>query len=131
MAKDVTEMASESKAKTAPAPYLPFLTFKGAIESLEQGIPKKIDRTIWRNQSGIVQTQILMAFRFFGLVNDSDCPTGLLHEAVEQKENRSAIFTKLLNEAYRALLDHDLTKMTPKMLDDEMERYNVTGQTKR
>lgn len=132
MAQALTEVANgEAKAKVAPAPYLPFLTFKAAIESLEQGVPKNIDRTIWRNQSGVVQTQILMAFRFFCLVDANDRPTDLLHEVVDRKDDRPALFTKLLNEAYRALLDHDITKMTPKMLDDEMERYNVTGETKR
>jgi hypothetical protein len=72
-----------------------------------------------------------MAFRFFSLVDDNDCPTDLLHEVVEAKDNRPALFTKMLNEAYRALLDHDITKMTPKMLEEEMDGYNVTGETKR
>ncbi len=131
MAKTGTEMAQDSKVNNNPAPYLPFLTFKSAVEALEQGVPSKIDRTIWRSQSGIVQTQILMALRFFKLVDAEDHPTQLLHELVEQKDNRPAMFILLLNEAYGALLGHDLTKMTPKMLDDEMERYNVTGETKR
>jgi hypothetical protein len=119
------------KANATPAPYLPFLTFKGAVEALEQGVPKKIDRTIWRNQSGLMQTQILMALRFFKLVDDNDAPTDLLHDLVEVKENRPAMVAKLLNFSYTALIDHDLTKMTPKMLEDEMERYHVTGDTKR
>ena len=71
MAKSATEVAQangQERTQTAPAPYLPFLSFKGAIEALEQGVPKKLDRTIWRTQSGIMQTQILMTFRFFGLV---------------------------------------------------------------
>jgi Family of unknown function (DUF5343) len=132
MAKPLIETPDpEPEPRTAPAPYLPFLTFQSAIQSLEQGVPTKIDRTIWRNQSGIVQTQILMALRFFNLVDDADVPTELLHELIEQKDNRAAIYTKLLNASYKGLLDHDLTKMTPKMLDDAMEQYNVTGDTKR
>lgn len=135
MAKAATEVAQangQTKAKTAPAPYLPFLTFQGAIESLEQGVPKKLDRTIWRTQSGILQTQILMAFRFFDLVDDEDRPTQLLHDLVASKgDDRSALFIILLSTAYADLLAHDLTKMTPKMLDDAMEQYNVTGETKR
>ena len=86
MAKQVAEYVSpDSTVKVTAAAYLPFRTFLSAIESLEHGIPKNIDRTIWRNQSGVTQSQILMAFRFFGLVDDSDQPTELLHELVEKK----------------------------------------------
>jgi hypothetical protein len=125
-----TETA-DIQATTTPAPYLAFLTFLGAIEALEHGIPKKLDRTMWPSQSGLVQGQILMAFRFFDLVDDQDRPTDLLHGLVEDKDNRTGVLTAILNSSYTALIDHDLTKMTPKMLEDEMERYNVTGDTKR
>lgn len=132
MANQTAEAVSpDSTVKANAAAYLPFRTFLSAIESLEHGIPKKIDRTIWRNQSGVTQSQILMAFRFFELVDDSDQPTELLHELVEKKEERAATMTKLLNEAYTSIIDHDLTKMTPKMLDDAMEQYSVAGDTKR
>jgi hypothetical protein len=125
-----TEIA-DIQATTTSAPYLAFLTFLGAIEALEHGIPKKLDRTMWPTQSGLVQGQILMAFRFFDLVDDQDRPTDLLRGLVEDKDNRTGVLTTILNSSYTALIDHDLTKMTPKMLEDEMERYNVTGDTKR
>src|SRR5271157_160993 len=130
MAKAANEVQVPTASTTA-APYLPFRTFLSAIEALEQVVPKKIDRTIWRSQSGIAQTQILMALRFFDLVDDEDHPKELLYELVAKKENRAEQFVRLLNFSYTALLDHDLTKMTPKMVEDEMERYNVTGETKR
>lgn len=132
MALTINKVAQpDTRAGVTAAPYLPFLTFKSAIEALEQGIPKKIDRTIWRTQSGIVQTQILMALRFFGLVDDEDRPTDRLHVLVEDKESRAAILSTLLKSSYADLLKHDLTKMSPKMVEDEMEQYNVTGETKR
>ncbi|MBZ5547403.1 MAG: DUF5343 domain-containing protein [Acidobacteriia bacterium] len=127
--EQITDVASHS---TTPAPYLAFLTFQGAIEALEHGIPKKLDRTMWPSQSGLVQSQILMAFRFLGLVDDQDRPTDLLHALVDHdKDKRPTVLTLILNESYTALIEHDLTKMTPKMLEDEMERYNVSGDTKR
>ncbi len=127
----VAEIPPDSTVRVTPAPYLPFLTFQSALAALEHGIPKKLDRTIWPSQSGLVQSQILMAFRFFELVDDEDHPTDLLHELVGEKDDRAGIMTKMLNESYRTLIDHDLTKMTPKMVEDEMERYHVTGETKR
>ena len=128
----VLEVPPYSTIKGVPAPYLPFLTFQSSVTQLEHGIPKKLDRTMWPSQSGLVQSQILMAFRFFDLVDDEDRPTALLHELVEAKDdNRAGAITKLLNVAYSSLIEHDLTKMTPKMLEDEMEQYRVTGETKR
>jgi hypothetical protein len=127
-----TETApQESVPRATPAPYLPFLTFLGSVAALEHGIPKKLDRTMWPNQSGLVQSQILMAFRFLDLVDDEDRPTDLLHELVREKDGRTGIITKILNQSYTALIDHDITKMTPKMVEDAMERYNVSGETKR
>jgi hypothetical protein len=114
-----------------PAAYLPFRTFLSAIDSLEHGIPKQIDRTIWRSQSGIVQGQIMIALRFFGLLDDEDKPTPALHRFVDGKDKRPELIRALLHYAYRDLIDRDLTKMTPKMLDEAMEQYSVTGDTKK
>src|SRR5579859_1760088 len=123
---DIPEPASQNAAA-----YLPFKTFLSAIEALEHGIPKKIDRTIWRTQSYIVQTQIIMALRFLGLVDSQDNPSPKLHQLVEKKSDRKMFLNNLLVDAYRSIIDLDLTKTTPKMLDDEMEKYNVSGDTKK
>jgi hypothetical protein len=123
---EVPELSSKNAAA-----YLPFKTLLSAIESLEHGIPKKIDRTIWRTQSYVVQTQIIMALRFLGLLDEQDIPTPKLHQLVEKKNDRKIILNNILVDAYRKIIDLDLTKTTPKMLDDEMEAYNVTGDTKK
>jgi len=122
---------AEEPVKTTPAAYLPFKTFMSAVESLEQGLPKKLDRTIWRSQSGIIQSQIMMALRFFSLVNDNDEPTPALQKMVEAPEKRKEHTAALLRHAYRDLVNHDLTKMTPRMLEQAMEQYNVSGDTRR
>jgi hypothetical protein len=117
--------------KANSAAYLPFRTFTSSVDALEHGIPKQIDRTIWRNQAGAVQGQILMALRFLGLVDATDRPTQLLHDYVEQKEQRKQTMAKVLNGAYPDVIRHDLTKMTPKMLDDSFDTLGVSGDTKR
>src|SRR3989338_9710309 len=99
---------------TRIAPYLPFKTFLSAIEALELGLPKKIDKSIWRSQSGLTQGLIMGAFRFFNLVDQEDRPTVSLAVLVEEKENRNALLRQLLEQNYSELLSHDLTNMTPK-----------------
>jgi hypothetical protein len=123
-------MADETK-KITPAAYLPFKTFLSSIEALEHGLPKRLDRTVWRSQSGNAQGQIMMALRFFGLLTDSDEPTPALHRLVEGKDKRQEQIAALLRHSYRSILDADLTKMTPRMLEQAMEEYNVTGDTRR
>ncbi|HTU51158.1 MAG TPA: hypothetical protein VMF56_11215 [Acidobacteriaceae bacterium] len=122
---------AEEQVNNSPAAYLPFKTFITAVEVLEQGLPKKLDRTIWRSQSGIVQSQIMMAFRFFGLVNEEDEPTPALHRLVTAPDKRKEHIGALLHHAYRNIIEHDLTKMTPRMLEDLMNQYNVSGDTRR
>jgi hypothetical protein len=121
----------KSRVKSTPAAYVPFKTFLAAIDSLQHGIPGQIDRTIWRNQSGVIQSQILMAFRFFGLVNEEDQPTPELHRLVEHPEKRADHIRALLQHAYRSIFDRDLTRMTPRMLEEAMDQYNVSGDTRR
>jgi hypothetical protein len=131
MAHSAEPIMQDASGTGKPAAYLPFRTFMTAIESFEHGIPKQIDRTIWRSQSGIVQGQIMIALRFLGLVDDTDKPTVALHRFVDGKNNRPELVRALLHHAYRDLVDRDLTKMTPKMLDEAMEQYSVTGDTKK
>lgn len=124
----------ESDLKTTPAAaYLAFRTFMSAIESLEQGVPKRLDRTMWKSQSGQTQGQIMMALRFFGLIDDDDVPTVALHRLIapENKDRRPEQIGALLRHAYKGILDHDLTRMTPKMLEELMSDYNVQGDTRR
>lgn len=119
-----------AEEKTAAA-YLPFKTFLSAFDVFDHGVPHRIDRSIWRNQSGVVQSQIIMAFRFFRLIDESDSPRPALEKFVLNKDKRKEYVGALLQHSYRSILDHDLTKTTPKMLNDDFDQYRVSGDTKR
>jgi hypothetical protein len=129
----VTEelVPQQKDIKTASPAYLPFKTFMGAFDIFDHGVPTKIDRSMWRSQSGVLQGQIVMALRFFGLVDDKDQPRPALERFVTHKEQRKDHLKALLHHSYKSILDHDLTRMTPKMLNEEMEIFGLTGDTKR
>ena len=114
------------------APYLPFKTFLASFDPFSQGIPPKIDRTLW-NQSGFMQGLIMNAYRYFHLVDAKDTPTSLFQQFVKSKdESRKAEIKNILEIGYPEIVSmHDLATMTPKMLDDLMGKYNVSGQTKK
>jgi hypothetical protein len=124
--------AEEIRNTVTPAPYLPFKTFIGSFEPFSQGIPPKIDRTLW-NQSGFVQGLIMNAYRYFHLVDATNRPTPQFQQLVKSKsESRKAEVRKLLEIGYPEIVAmHDMATMTPKMLDELMDKYNVTGETKK
>ena len=117
--------------RVAPAVYLPFRTFIGAFDVFDHGIPRRIDRSMWRSQSGVVQGQIMMALRFFSLIDQNDEPTPALQRFVNGKEKRKEHIAALLQHSYLSIFEHDLTKTTGKMLSEEFDSYRVTGETKR
>ena len=122
----------EIRDTVLPAPYLPFKTFLSSLEPFSQGIPPKVDRTLW-NQSGFVQGLIMNAYRYFHLVDVNDKPTPQFQQLVKSKnEERKAEIKKILEIGYPEITAmHDLATMTPKMLDELMDKYNVSGQTKK
>ncbi|HEV2498120.1 MAG TPA: hypothetical protein VGY31_00895 [Terriglobia bacterium] len=124
-------MPNENGA-TAP-PYLPLKTFFTGLDALREGVPKKIDRGIWRTQSGAGQAQIMITLRFFGLVDDSDNPNPLLEKIAKADESeRKKLLKPLVEQHYKSIIAHDLTKMTPKMLDDEIgAAFGLNGDTRR
>jgi hypothetical protein len=125
------EIANQKEKGAPPAAYLPFKTFLSAFDVFEHGIPNRIDRSMWRSQSGVVQGQILMTLRFFKLIGENDEPRPALERFVTLKDRRKEHVAALLQNSYKSIFNHDLTKMTPKMLFDELENYGVSGETKR
>ena len=112
------------------APYLPWKTFLGSLEPFTQGIPPRIDRELWR-QSGLMQGLIMGSYRFFGLIDDSDRPTAILTNIVTKPEQRAAIVRDLLKAGYPEIMAHDLTTMTLPILQDLIEKQNVSGETRK
>ncbi len=128
-------MAAAEPVKRVP-PYLPFKTFLSSLDALSHGVPPRIDRTLWRSQSGVTQGLIMNTYRFFALVDDepgaNDSSTEELDQLAKHTEKRPETMRALMEAQYWEILaDHDLTKMTMKMLEDAFEKaFSVGGGTK-
>jgi hypothetical protein len=125
-------MANDQQAKLIP-PYLPYKTLMSSLENLAQGIPPKLDRSIWKNQPGTVQSQILSAYKFLGLMNESTEPSEGLRLLVDHRSSPTPVMKKIIEDKYKSLLDkHPLNTMTTTMLANEFEAtYQVDGETKK
>lgn len=111
------------------APYVPFRTFLTALETLERGCPNQLDRSVWPSYSGAIRGQLLAAFRFLGLMNETQAPTPELRDLLAQREERPALLRRLIEKRYAPLRALDLAHASPHQLEEAMRSYGLTGAT--
>lgn len=118
-------------AKRIP-PYLAFKTFLNSLDALSQGVPPKLDRSLWKGQSGINQGLIMSAYRYFHLVNENDESTADLVLLAQHPEKRAAKLKETIKQEYFSVLEKgDITKSTMRMLEDAFGAvYPLQGDTK-
>jgi hypothetical protein len=110
-------------------PYVPFKTFLTALDALEAGLPNQLDRSVWPSYSGAIQGQLLGAFRFLGLMDEGNCPTPALAELVSKRGARRELLRGLIESRYRTLVALDLTRTSPRQLDEALRQYGLSGAT--
>ena len=125
-------MPNEERSGGA-AVYVPWATFNTALQQLSQGIPNQIDRSVFPGQSGAIQSQLLAALKFLGLINDDGKPLPSLHDvAVVDEAKRKASLKRIIEQRYADLFALDLLKTTPAEFSDRMSAsYNVSGDTRK
>lgn len=122
-------MADESKRSAA---YIPWATFKNALDQLSQGMPSRIDRSVFPGIAWNVQTQLFAGMKFLGLLEGNDEPTPTLYDLVKgSEEERKSKLKKIIEGAYRELIAIDLTKATRAHFEEKLgDLYSVTGDTR-
>lgn len=123
-------------AISSTPPYVPFKTFLGFLEKLEQLVPPRIDRSFLnRYYSGTMGSLLLTALRFLGLIEGEDNRvTAELEQLVNEKEARKQSLKQLLHDRYAPVFADigDLSKATHGLLEQSFkQRYKVDGETRR
>ncbi len=119
--------------KATTAPYVSFVSFKTLLDWLQTDhVPAQLDRSFWGTKfSGSVGTQLMLALRYFELL-DGETPTPKLEQLASAKEEeRKPILADLLQKAYPSLFSLELDRATPKMIEDKFTEIGGEGQTKR
>ena len=124
-------MTSDDERKWT-IPYVPYSTFSTALDHLaSQGLPIRLDRSVFPSCSGAIQGQLIGAFGFLGLIDDEGIPQPALESlALAEWEERNTALRKILTARYEKLFEIDLKKITPAQFDDIIGEYGVTGATK-
>ncbi len=123
-----------SETKVLTAAYIPFKTFQTSLDHLRgHGVPNIIDRSVFPSFSGAVQSQVVSALTFLGLITDKGIPNDELTKLVNDTENRKANVKIILERKYKNLFDLDLTRVTPSQFESlfSPEIYGVTGDTRK
>jgi hypothetical protein len=116
-------------------PYLGFGTLQNFLESLRQGIPSRIDRSLMQSLGGTVQKQLLHALRYLGLIGEFGLPQPRLKPLVEAEgPERERIWRDLLQTAYPFLYGEaaggfDLTTTTPRQLTEKFQATGLQGES--
>jgi hypothetical protein len=113
--------------------YVPYATLISALDTLKQhGIPRtgKIDKTIWDSQSGAVQAQLILGFRFLGLIDDQKGVSPQLPPLVAAApEDRKGLLKKIIEDKYRSILALDLETISQGQLEEAFRKFDVSGST--
>jgi hypothetical protein len=121
-----------STQSTTPV-YVPYPTLTSALDALRQhGIPRtgKIDKTIWDTQSGAVQGQLILGFRFLGLIDEHKAVLPALPPLVAASvEERKPILKKIIEDKYRDILSLDLMTISQGQLEEAFRKFGISGST--
>jgi hypothetical protein len=125
--QEEANMAEEGKS----AAYVSWVTFKNSMDKLSEGMPNRIDKTVFPGLSGGTLVQLLPALKFLGLTRDDGTPTETLQALVQKNElDRKEDLRQIFHACYPELFSLDLTKATPSQLAEKMSaHYGVTGST--
>ena len=112
-------------------PYVSYSTWRRMLESLNEPVPAKFDRSLY-DRLGFSGTQIFTlksALYFFELINRDNVPTEKLHQFIAAKGNdRKVILNKIVEKAYSQLfIKVDIQTGTSGQLSDYFESLHAKG----
>lgn len=127
-------MTNDNKEQKRTPPVLAYRTFDNTLRTLKQAIPSRIDRSVFRSQSGLGQTQILHALKFLSLINEDGVPSPKLAQLVKSEgAEHQKHLRDVLTASYPFLRDSafDLKSATYKLLEERFQKLGASGDTVR
>lgn len=112
-------------------PYVSYKALMNFVETLRRGIPSQIDRSLMRNLSGSMQTQMLTALRYLKLINQQGHPEPNLSRLVNADgDGKAKVLEDIMRAAYPSLFnDFDLTKATSNQFRQKFVEAGSSGES--
>ena len=124
---------AQGKPTSKSPPYLSYKTFIGVIDGLaSSGIPNRIDKSLFQNQSGAVQSQIISSLEYLNLIDSTNTPTSILEKLVKVDEDgRAEVLGDILRNQYRFIFTDtfDIEKTTTAQLEEVFRSQGIGGET--
>ncbi len=130
----MVEQHENGKDTRGRAPvYVPFKTFQTAVSVFSSGgLPPDLDRSVWPSLSGGVQSQMMSAFRFLGLIaDDGGKVTDSLRRLVEASEGSGdkVVMADIMRDRYGAIYEMSERNETFAKLQEALRSQGVRGST--
>jgi hypothetical protein len=118
-----------SATETNRPPWGGFQTFWNFLQQLHEHrpVPQVLDRAVMGNRGGSTRTELYVALRFFGLMDDEKRPTPALLDLVENLSPES--FRPLVESRYRPVIDLNLATATPNQVGERLAEIGSTPST--
>ena len=106
--------ANSGTRPRAVPPYVPYRTFRNFLESLRDGVPARIDRSVWgQRYSGSSGIQLMTALKVLDLMDEGGRPAEVLERLVgAEGDERRHILRAVLEAHYAPVFSLDLSRAT-------------------
>jgi hypothetical protein len=108
-------------------PYVPYRTFRNFTDQLCDGIPARIDRSVWgARYSGSSGIQLMTALKVLELTDEDGRPTPALEKLVHAEgDERRAVLTSILERHYVPIFRLDLERSTKAQITEAFKVYGA------
>ena len=108
-------------------PYVSYRTFRNFLELLGEGMPGRIDRSVWGSRySGTSGQQLMTALKSLELINDEGIPSKSLEEITTKTgSERRGLLRLLLQGKYANVFSIDLKRATKSQFNEAFKEFGV------
>jgi len=108
-------------------PYVSYRTFRNFLELLGDGMPARIDRSVWGPRySGTSGQQLMTALKSLELINDAGVPSQILEELSSKTGNeRRSLLKILLESKYNRIFSIDLKRATRSQFNEAFRAFGI------
>ena len=108
-------------------PYVSYRTFRNFLELLKEGLPSRIDRSVWGPRySGTTGQQLMTALKSLLLISESGIPTTKLEALVNSNGTQRQLQVKaILENKYSEIFEIDLKRATRSQFNEAFRSVGI------